>query len=203
MRFPPSPGAGLLQDLLHAELDAFEPARDPRTRFICGWRVFFPTPGQRDQARTALASALGDRLLALSPIDVEDEDWARRSQASLEAVHIGADHRRSAVGHPAIEPGSGTRDPDNHRPLDGLRNRSSCDHEAVPGVDAANRFRRGARHGCRDRVGRPGARGVEARRSARDRRGLRSRRAAERARQRRPQWLARSASTSSRPISLP
>jgi ribosomal protein L11 methyltransferase len=89
VRFPAAPGAALLQDLLHAELDAFEPLAIHEHDPSDGWRVFFPTPGQRDQARTALASAFGDRLLALSPVDVEDDGWARRSQASLEAVHVG------------------------------------------------------------------------------------------------------------------
>jgi ribosomal protein L11 methyltransferase len=89
VRFPPAPGAQLLQDLLHAELDAFEPLAIHEHDSSDGWRVFFPTPRQRDEARATLASTLGDRLLALSPVDVEDEGWARRSQASLEAVHVG------------------------------------------------------------------------------------------------------------------
>jgi ribosomal protein L11 methyltransferase len=89
VRFPAAPGAGLLQDLLHAELDAFEPLAIHEHDPSDGWRVFFPTPGQRDRARAALASAFGDRLLALSAVDVEDDGWARRSQASLEAVHVG------------------------------------------------------------------------------------------------------------------
>jgi ribosomal protein L11 methyltransferase len=106
VRFPAAPGAALLQDLLHAALDAFQPLaiheHDPSDR----WRVFFPSPGQRDQARAALASAFGDRLLALSAVDVEDDGWARRSQASLEAVHVG----RITVAPPWDVPAS--RDPD-------------------------------------------------------------------------------------------
>ena len=89
VRFPPAPGAELLQDLLHAELDAFEPVAIHEHDSSDGWRVFFSTSRQRDMARAALASALGDRLLALCPVDVEDEQWARRSQASLQAVHVG------------------------------------------------------------------------------------------------------------------
>ena len=103
VRFPPAPGAELLQDLLHAELDAFEPVAIHEHDAADGWRVFFPTPRQRDVARAALASALGDRLLALSPVDVEDEEWARRSQASLQAVHVG----RITVAPPwDVDPGS-------------------------------------------------------------------------------------------------
>jgi ribosomal protein L11 methyltransferase len=89
VRFSSAPGAALLQDLLHAELDAFQPLAIHEHDASDGWRVFFPTREQRDEARAALASALGDRLLALSAVDVEDEGWARRSQASLEAVHVG------------------------------------------------------------------------------------------------------------------
>jgi ribosomal protein L11 methyltransferase len=83
------PGAGLLQDLLYAELDAFEPLAIQEDETAGGWRVFFRTSTQRDGARAALAAALGNRLLALSAIEVEDEGWARRSQASLTPIRAG------------------------------------------------------------------------------------------------------------------
>ena len=54
-----------------------------------GWRVFFRLPSHRDEAQAALASGLGHRLVGLSPIDVDDEDWARRSQAALTAITAG------------------------------------------------------------------------------------------------------------------
>jgi ribosomal protein L11 methyltransferase len=88
VRFDSAPDVERLQDLLHAELDTFQPVAIHQDETSDGWRVFFPTPRQRDDARTALATALGDRL-SLSPIDVEDDGWARRSQASLVAVHVG------------------------------------------------------------------------------------------------------------------
>ncbi len=88
VRFGSAPDVERLQDLLHAELDTFQPLAIHEDEAADGWRVFFPTPRLRDDARTALATALGDRL-SLSPIDVEDEGWARRSQASLGAVHVG------------------------------------------------------------------------------------------------------------------
>ena len=78
-----------LQELLYAELDAFEPLAIHDLPAEDGWRVFFRLPSQRDEAQAALASALGDRLVGLSPIDVDDEDWARRSQAALTAITAG------------------------------------------------------------------------------------------------------------------
>jgi ribosomal protein L11 methyltransferase len=83
------PGAGPLQDLLYAELDAFEPLAIHEHDGCDGWRVFFPSAFQRDSAYSALRSAFGGRLTAVAPVDVEDEDWARRSQAALGAVRVG------------------------------------------------------------------------------------------------------------------
>ena len=53
------------------------------------WRVFFPTPEARTAARNALASSPWAARLALADVDVEDEGWAERSQASLKAVRVG------------------------------------------------------------------------------------------------------------------
>ena len=100
------------------------------------------TREQRDAARAALASALGDRLLALSAVDVDDEDWARRSQAVLEADPGRPADRRAAVGR---SEGAATRPVDRHRALHGLRHRPSRDDAAVPGVAAAASISRGAR----------------------------------------------------------
>ncbi len=51
------------------------------------WRVFFPSRAARDRARIAL---LLDRpSLAVEPVEVPDEDWAARSQASLRAIRVG------------------------------------------------------------------------------------------------------------------
>jgi ribosomal protein L11 methyltransferase len=51
------------------------------------WRIFFPTAEERDRAASGLRAEFAD--LALEPVDVPDEDWAARSQASLRAVQIG------------------------------------------------------------------------------------------------------------------
>jgi ribosomal protein L11 methyltransferase len=89
LRFAPGPGAGTFQDMLYAELDAFEPVAIQEHDTGDGWRVFFRTAALRDAACGTLASEFGNALLELVPQDVEDEDWARRSQAALQAVRVG------------------------------------------------------------------------------------------------------------------
>lgn len=111
LRFSPGPGAGSLQDFLYAELDTYEPVAIQEHESGDGWRVFFRTHGQRDAARVALRAEFHNALLDLSPIDVADDDWARRSQADLTAVRVG----RIIVAPPwdVRAPGPpGTRAPD-------------------------------------------------------------------------------------------
>ncbi len=111
LRFSPGPGAGSLQDFLYAELDNFEPVAIHEHDAGDRWRVFFRTRGQRDGARDALRAEFGNALLDLSPIDVPDDDWARRSQADLKAVRVG----RIIIAPPwdVRAPGpKGTRAPD-------------------------------------------------------------------------------------------
>jgi ribosomal protein L11 methyltransferase len=59
-----------------------EPPRAP-----LAWRVFFADPEARSRAIEALAVRCPH--LALTPADVDDEDWAARSQQSLSAVTAG------------------------------------------------------------------------------------------------------------------
>lgn len=123
LKFAPGPGAGTLQDMLYAELDEFEPVAIHEHDAGDGWRVFFRTVIQRDLARGTLASEFGNALLQLTPVDVDDEDWARRSQASLTAVRIGRivvtppwDTSVARSGQPEAsagsDPGSRITDPD-------------------------------------------------------------------------------------------
>ena len=51
------------------------------------WRVFFADVHDRDNAASALRAAFPG--LTVEAIDVEDEDWAARSQSSLRAVRVG------------------------------------------------------------------------------------------------------------------
>ena len=55
------------------------------------WRVFFATGAARDAALDATGAAAGGAWpgLTAAPIDVDDEAWAERSQASLSAVRVG------------------------------------------------------------------------------------------------------------------
>ncbi len=51
------------------------------------WRIFFQSAQERDRAATGLRAEFAD--LSIEPVDVPDEDWAARSQASLRAIQIG------------------------------------------------------------------------------------------------------------------
>lgn len=70
-------------DLLLATLDEFAPtAIEERDSVL---RVFFAVRENRDAAR----ARLDDQGRAAVAIDVDDEDWARRSQQNLEPVTVG------------------------------------------------------------------------------------------------------------------
>jgi ribosomal protein L11 methyltransferase len=75
--------------MLYAELDVFEPVAIQEHDAGDGWRVFFRTAAMRDAAAGTLASEFGNALLDLVPKNIDDEDWARRSQASLKAIRAG------------------------------------------------------------------------------------------------------------------
>ena len=75
-----------LEARLSATLDDFAPSAIQELGDR--WLVFFSSSDDRDRAAKALSAALPDRLLA-EPIDVADQDWARRSQEDLGAVEVG------------------------------------------------------------------------------------------------------------------
>ena len=53
------------------------------------WRVFFASAHDRDEAASAFQAEFSSEGLGCRALDVPDEDWAARSQASLRAVRVG------------------------------------------------------------------------------------------------------------------
>ena len=76
---PPDLFQAALVDYSVAAVDDNTPGR---------WRLFFHDSDERDRAKQGLAPDFPQ--LTFSAVDVPDEDWAARSQASLRAVRIGA-----------------------------------------------------------------------------------------------------------------
>ena len=77
-----------LRDLLAAELDgtgavAIDDANDLE------WRVFYDARETREAARQTLEPFARAHGLTVGSLEVEDGDWARRSQAALTAVRVG------------------------------------------------------------------------------------------------------------------
>jgi len=82
-------------DLLLAAVDDFAPTAVEERED--GLRVFFATSTARDAAVAALR-----RNFRVAPVDVDDEDWARRSQENLAPVTVGRITIIPAVpAHPA------------------------------------------------------------------------------------------------------
>jgi ribosomal protein L11 methyltransferase len=109
LHFLDSPGPDPhLRERVYVVLDDFEPSAIHEDESGDSWRVFFRTAALRDAAAAHLATAVSDRLLATSALDVPDEDWARRSQESLKAVDVG----RLIVAPPWDIPGQARQAPD-------------------------------------------------------------------------------------------
>jgi ribosomal protein L11 methyltransferase len=128
------PGAAEIFELLQALLDDFEPQAFHEHESADRWRVFFKTPRQRDAATAAVRTFLGGRLLAVSAVDVPDEEWARRSQADLTAIRIG----RIVVAPPWHDPAGFQRLPAYHLQPEPLSIGHSADHLIV--IDPSTGF---------------------------------------------------------------
>ena len=93
-------------DMLLALVDDFGPtAVEERDTAV---RVYFPSPASRDAARRALAGRFD-----LAPVDVPDDDWARRSQEDLGPVTVG---RISVFPNSRARDQSPVTDPPNPQP---------------------------------------------------------------------------------------
>jgi len=75
-----------VSELLQAALVDYD-ASAVDERSADDWRVFFTSPSERDRAAAALRVEFPDATI--ESIDVPDENWAARSQASLRAVRVG------------------------------------------------------------------------------------------------------------------
>jgi len=79
--------------LFAAVLDDFSPTAvtelEAHGRSELAYRVFFATPDARSAAAHGLEQTGGWPGLSCAPIDVDDEAWAERSQASLTAIRVG------------------------------------------------------------------------------------------------------------------
>ena len=77
-----------LAELVLAELDDFQPTAIQEPDETSRLRAFFTSTESRDAAARALAASFGTHLF-VETLSVEDEDWAARSQAQLQAVTVG------------------------------------------------------------------------------------------------------------------
>jgi ribosomal protein L11 methyltransferase len=109
-----------LQDLVLAELDDYQPTaiqESSDSKDNQRLRAFFATADARDRAAQALGAAFGSHLF-IEPADVDDEDWAARSQAALRAVTVGritvAPPWEKKRGRESFSPAGSEKDP---RPL--------------------------------------------------------------------------------------
>jgi ribosomal protein L11 methyltransferase len=71
-------------DLLLAMVDDFGPIAVETAESSGTVRLFFATPGDRDAAQQTLANRFES-----TPVEVSDEDWARRSQENLQPITVG------------------------------------------------------------------------------------------------------------------
>jgi ribosomal protein L11 methyltransferase len=91
-------------DLVLALVDDFSPtALEERGDVV---RIFFPSPERRDAALHDLRTGALAGALAVHPVDVDDEDWARRSQANLQPIAVGRITVSPSLESPVPAPGA-------------------------------------------------------------------------------------------------
>jgi ribosomal protein L11 methyltransferase len=107
LRFPALTTRPDLPDRVAAALDDLSPAAVHESGDEASplWRVFLADPLATDQARTALEHEFAALGLVVTRADVDDEDWAARSQKHLTRVEVG----RITVAPPwdAVAPAGG------------------------------------------------------------------------------------------------
>ncbi len=85
MKYPALDVRGVDSDLVLAVVDDFAPSAVED--LPDGISIFFTTPSRRDGASDAVTTHFPASILAKR--DVDDEDWARRSQAALTPITVG------------------------------------------------------------------------------------------------------------------
>src|SRR3954471_3438315 len=85
MEYPALDVRGVDPDVVLAAADDFGPTAVED--LPGGLSIFFSTPARRDEAAAAIQAAFPGALLA--PREVDDEDWAQRSQANLTPITVG------------------------------------------------------------------------------------------------------------------
>jgi ribosomal protein L11 methyltransferase len=89
IRFPPGTPSATRDRLvaLLADHDLVAIHEDDPTTPAC-WTAHFGSPGSRDEALAAIGALEGTELHP-EPVEIEDDDWARRTQADLPAIRVG------------------------------------------------------------------------------------------------------------------
>ncbi len=88
IRFAPGTGQAD-EERLQADLDGLGPIAIQEHESADGWLVFFPDAASRDAAAATLSALSPSPIANLTPRDVPDGDWARRTQANLRSVRAG------------------------------------------------------------------------------------------------------------------
>lgn len=76
-------------DRLCALLDDFHPLAIEDGDGGNRWRIFFERPDDRAAAARAIGSHFHELTIRMTCVEVDDEDWARRSQQNLRAIAAG------------------------------------------------------------------------------------------------------------------
>ncbi len=125
----------------------------PRT-----WTAHFGSPGARDAAAAAIGGLTDIAQPGLEPTDVEDGDWARRTQADLPAIRVGRVVvappwdlpvlKQRAVGeHPSEAPSRRLHDLAPDQPPPRLRRSAEALRAQAEGESRKNDFFTGASGG--------------------------------------------------------
>ena len=136
------------------------------------WTAHFGSAEARSAAAEAIGAIADGDSLRLELPEIEDDDWARRTQADLPGDPRRPGHRGAAMGpaprlRPPGRPGRSRSSPRADSAPGTINPRGCVSCFFRPGGSSQDRARRG------HRIGRPGDRGGEARRRVRvgDRRG--------------------------------